>query len=409
MPRKKIIIDSSDDDDEVVSTPIKKNKQKKTDDDPPYKKRGPKKKIIRKTSNITFTLSDTDSDSEEKDIISENELSKQKNSIKIKKNTFNKPWIEKYRPTNVDELVLDENTHNKIKKIIEDKNMPNIIVTGVPGIGKTTTVLCIAKNLLKQHFQDAILELNASDERGVKTVHESIEYFCKKKIDFDNTTAKHKIVLLDEADNMTTKAQQAINNLMETYHQTTRFAFTCNNSYDIIEAIQSRCIIFRYNRLLPNQMLNRLRKICELEKINFNDDGLKTIVAISQGDLRRAINNLQLTYNSYTNIIPENVYKLCDKPHPLAIQNIFIACHQKDVKTALTHLNDLRNKGYSSSDISLSMMSTLKDMNNDIFDETTKMQYMEEVGKACLVISKGINTPLQLSGCIAILCKTTLH
>jgi len=399
MVRKKIIIHDTDNEQDINSISIKD--QNDIDGEIVYKKRGPKKKIVRKITAVSFTLSDSDIEIDHSD---ENDNIKIKKN-KIKKNTFNKPWIEKYRPTNVDELVLDENTHNKIKRIIDEKNMPNIIITGVPGIGKTTTILCIAKNLLKQYFEEAILELNASDERGVKTVQESIEYFCKKKIDFNNTTAKHKIVLLDEADNMTTKAQQAINNLMETYHQSTRFAFTCNNSFDIIEAIQSRCIIFRYNRLLPHHMLTRLRKICELEKINFTEDGLKTIITISQGDLRKAINNLQLTYNSYTNIIPETVYKLCDKPHPLVIQNIFVACHKKDVRTALIYLDDLRNKGYSSSDISLSMVNTLKDMNTDIFDEATKMKYMEEVGKTCLIISKGINTPLQLSGCIAALCK----
>ena len=110
--------------------------------------------------------------------------------------------------------------------------MPNIIITGIPGIGKTTTILCIAKNLIRKYFEEGVLELNASDVRGVKTVQETIEYFCKKKLQIDENFANHKIVLLDEADNMTKKAQQSINNLMEQYQDTTRFAFTCNNSSD---------------------------------------------------------------------------------------------------------------------------------------------------------------------------------
>lgn len=379
-----------------------------------YKKRGPKRKMIRKNTNVTFKLdySDIEFDSDDDDIMndivndkSEHIISPEKKIIQSdKRSTLNTPWIEKYRPIKVEDLVLDNSTQNKIKKIVQDKIMPNIIITGVPGIGKTTTILCIAKNLLGKYFKEGVLELNASDERGVKTVQESIEYFCKKKLDIDNEFSKHKIILLDEADNMTTKAQQAINNLMEQYHETTRFAFTCNNSSEIIEAIQSRCIIFRYCRLNHDQITNRLKIICQLEKVQYTEEGLNAIVTTAQGDLRQAINNLQLTYNGYIEIIPENVYRLCDKPHPLIIQSIFIACSKKDIVTALKYLTDLGNKGYSSSDISLSMLNTLKNISVNIINEKTKIMYMEEISKTCLIISKGINTPLQLTGCIAALC-----
>ena len=252
-----------------------------------YKKRGPKRKIIRKNTNVTFRLNDSDIesnsrddiDSEEYKTITITELPQKKNDniAPHKRSTLNTPWIEKYRPTKVEDLVLDNGTLNKIRKIVLDKTMPNIIITGVPGIGKTTTILCIAKNLLGKYFKEGVLELNASDERGVKTVQESIEYFCKKKLDIDDEFSKHKIILLDEADNMTRKAQQAINNLMEQYHETTRFAFTCNNSSEIIEAIQSRCIIFRYCRLNHEQITNRLKTICALEKVEYTEDGLRKI------------------------------------------------------------------------------------------------------------------------------------
>lgn len=368
------------------------------------KKRGPKKRIIKRNINTTLKLNDSDieNDSDDESIFCLVDIKK---NIKKKNMTLNSPWIEKYRPISVDELVLDTGTLNKIKKIILDKNMPNIIITGVPGIGKTSTILCIAKNLLGKYFEQGVLELNASDERGVKTVQESIEYFCKKKMDIDQNFTKHKIVLLDEADNMTKKAQQSINNLMEQYHTTTRFAFTCNNSSDIIEAIQSRCIIFRYCRLTNQQVTDRLKKICQIEKIPYSEEGLNAIVITAQGDLRQAINNLQLTFNGYTDVNPENVYKLCDKPHPLIIQNILIACSKKDFKTALIYLNELRNGGYSSSDISISMINTIKFMDDSLINKSLKITYMDEISKACLNISKGINTPLQLTGAIARLCK----
>lgn len=377
-----------------------------------YKKRGPKKRIIKKNPKTSLQLNDSDVDSESgsfDDLV----LQMQKTVVvqkpikehKKKKNTLNVPWIEKYRPNTIEDLVLDEGMYNKIKKILDDKDMPNMIITGVPGVGKTTTVSCLAKNLLGKFYDEAVLELNASDDRGIKTVQESIEHFCKKKIYFDDTVAQHKIVILDEADNMTIKAQQSIKNLMKNYHNTTRFTFTCNNSSYIIESIQSRCIIFRYNRLTNVQIANRIKKICSIEEIPYTDDGIKTLVETSQGDLRKALNNLQLTYIGYTKVTPENVYKLCDKPHPLVIQNIFTACHNKDIKKALEYLNDLQKKGYSSSDISLSMIGTLKDLDKSVLDERTKIRYIEEVSKTCIIVSQGVISSLQLTACICRLYK----
>ena len=373
------------------------------------KKRGPKKKIIRIRPSLSLKLNDSDVESFSEEDSYFDFISKEKEILtKPKENnrpTFNKPWIEKYRPIEVEDLVLDNGTLNKVKKIILEKDMPNIIITGSPGIGKTTTILCIAKKLLGKHFRDGVLELNASDDRGVKTVQESIEYFCKKKLEIGDKYSSHKIILLDEADNMTKKAQQSINNLMQQYHNNTRFAFTCNNSSEIIEAIQSRCIIFRYTKISDDEIKHRLEVICKKENIPYTDDGLNTVVMTAQGDLRQAINNLQLTYNGYIDIIPENVFKLCDKPHPLVIQNIFEACYKKEFKTALMHLTSLQEKGYSSSDIIFTMIYTLKNIDKSILDEKTKIYFMEEIGRTSLIVSRGMNTPLQLTGCIAALCK----
>lgn len=363
-----------------------------------------KKKRTGRVTNKNLDFIESTSSDDEKKIV---EQYKQENKIKSQKQLLNTPWIEKYRPDILDDLVIDKSTKNKIEKINNEKNMPNIIITGVPGIGKTSTILCIAKCLLGKYFNQGVLELNASDDRGIKAVQDSVIYFCKKKMDIDNTTkkyAKHKIVLLDEADNMTKKAQQLVNNLMDKYHDTTKFAFTCNNSSDIIEAIQSRCIIFRYKRLNNEDVEKKLKNVCEKENVTYTKDGLDAIILTSQGDLRKAINNLQLIYNGYKNITPENVYKLCDKPDPIIIKNIFMACYEKNMKKALEHLQVLRDNGYSSSDISLSMVHTLKSPIITEIDELTRINFIKEISKKCLIITKGIDTPLQLTGCIAKMC-----
>ncbi len=315
------------------------------------------------------------------------------------------PWIEKYRPSKLEDIILDDHTQKKIKKIIEDKEMTNLILPGVPGIGKTTTIKCIARSLYGKYADEAVLELNASDDRGIKSVQEKIVTFCKKKMDLndrgDNNGKKyseHKLIFLDEADNMTNKAQRLINNLMEKYNKTTRFAFTCNSSSDIIEGIQSRCIILRFYRLKKDQIINRLEKICEFENIKINNKCLETIAEIADGDLRSAINNLQLIFRSCNEITPENIYKVCSKPQPTIIKSIIDDCINKDLISAKDKIFNLKKDGYSESDIILGLIHVLK-TNKNILEET-RIKFLEKVCYYAYIISKGLATDIQLISCI---------
>ena len=294
---------------------------------------------------------------------------------------------------------------NKVKTINKEKSLPNIIITGVPGIGKTTTILCLAKSLLGPHVSNFVLELNASDERGIKAVNDSIIHFCRKKMQINESKyAQHKIVLLDEADNMTKKAQQLINNLMEKYRKTTRFAFTCNKSSDIIESIQSRCIILRYRRLDNKKVYERIKYICNNEKIKYTEKGLSSIILTSEGDMRQAINNLQMTYNGFKVINEKNVFKLCNKPNPLIIKNIFINSINNNFKESVKILNNLWNMGFSNSDIALGMLNTLKIIDDDkIITNSIKLLFIDIICRTNLIISKGIDTKLQLLSCVSLL------
>ena len=318
------------------------------------------------------------------------------------------PWIEKYRPSCIDDVILDEGTLQKIKKFITKKEMPNIIITGVPGIGKTTTIKCIASGIYGKYIKHAVIELNASDERGIKMVDENITNFCKKsfklKMDdiVDNETeqkyAKHKLIILDEADNITAKAQHSINKKMEEYNSTTRFAFTCNKSSDILESIQSRCVIIRYVRLSIQKVIDRLKYICEIEKIKFTLEALNAIAIISQGDLRGAVNKLQAVYNGMNEITTENVFIVCDEPQPVVIQNVLKSCKEKNIEKTFERMSQLKLAGYSNSDIVLGIINVLK--LDYPFSEQEKNLIFSKACKTAFYVSKGINTDLQLYGLI---------
>jgi len=314
------------------------------------------------------------------------------------------PWVEKHRPKKVDDLLINDNVTNKINKIIEVKNMPNLIITGNPGIGKTSTALCIASELLGKYYEDGVIELNASDNRGLEVINNTIIHFCKKKLEADNNKIQ-KIIILDEADNITSKAQYVLVNLMETYLNTTRFIFTCNDSSKIIKSIQSRCMILKYPKINNEQMKEKLIDICTKENVKYTDEGLDAIIFSSQGDIRQAINNLEVVYYGYGEVKSENVYKMCDQPQPILITNIINACMIGDIITAVNYAIELRKKGYCVNDIVLGMLSILKEMN---MKDETKINYIQYVSESYMEINDCVDSELQLWNCLAKMAEISI-
>lgn len=312
-------------------------------------------------------------------------------------------WTVKYRPKKIDDLMIDDGIKIKLQKIISEKNMPNIIFTGTPGVGKTSTIHCISKLILGDKYSEGVLELNASDDRGIKSVQESITNFCKKSINdkFNHDDDLHKIVILDEADNMTKKAQQLISNLMGDYNTSTRFAFTCNESSDIIEAIQSRCIIVRFKRLTSSQIVSKLIKICELENVEYSKKALNEISIISNGDMRQAINNLQIIHNAFGKVSTTNMFEICDRPHPTLMIDLFKKLINGNLDEALLMLEEIKDKGYSGSDILISMKNTLKTDTESDIEEANKIKIIKMVNESMFIVSHGLDTWLQLVGCVS--------
>jgi replication factor C subunit 2/4 len=302
----------------------------------------------------------------------------------MNKNTL--PFSEKYRPRKIEELVLDKIILNKINSIIKYKDIPNIIFTGKSGVGKTSTIHCIARSIYsRKNIHDAVLELNASDDRGIKSVQETIINFCKKKVIFEENYANHKLLILDEADNITQKAQRLINLLMEKYPQT-RFAFTCNNSADIIESIQSRCVIIRFTNPPLDHYLNRLKFICNNENIEYNDKSLLYVFDVAQKDIRQAINILELTYISNKEITIENINDICDIPSKKILENLLIGIKNKDASSIAIIIDQFKNQGYYSLDVLLHFIQFIK--NKELETEDLRIELINILSNYSYIMSK---------------------
>jgi len=248
-----------------------------------------------------------------------------------------------------------------------------MIISGMPGIGKTTSILCLARQLLGDAYKEAVLELNASDERGIDVVRNRIKGFAQKKVTLP--PGRQKLVILDEADSMTSGAQQALRRTMEIYSATTRFAFACNQSNKIIEPLQSRCAILRYARLTDAQVVRRVMQICEAEDVKYSDDGIAALVFSAEGDMRQAINNLQSTFAGFGFVNGDNVFRVVDSPHPIKVQAMIKACHEQRIDDALTSLKELWDLGYSCHDIISTMFKVTKTI--DTLSEHAKLEFIK--------------------------------
>ena len=221
------------------------------------------------------------------------------------------PWVEKYRPQKIDEIISHDRNIETIKKMLEGRSLPHLLFHGTPGTGKTSLILAIANELYGNQKNLMVMKLDASDDRGINSVREEIKGFAEKVNMFQKGI---KLIILDEADSMTFDAQFALRRIIEKYSKTTRFCLICNYENKIIPAIRSRCANFRFSPISSHHIEKKLEVICNKENLDYDQNVLLTISLLSKGDLRKSINFLQSLSLQSSHITVEMCYKLAGVP-----------------------------------------------------------------------------------------------
>jgi len=253
-------------------------------------------------------------------------------------------WIEKYRPSHLNDIISQNNIINSLKSALITKNIPHLIFYGPSGCGKTSTILALANELFNNNMNNRIIELNASDERGINVIREKIKKYAKLSINNSNDCPPWKIIILDEADSMTPDSQFALRRIMEQYSKITRFCIICNYYNKIIDPIISRCALFKFKSVESHDIIKKLKYICDKENFNCPDHIIQKIIDYSYGDLRKGINLLQKYYTNNNEL-------LLDEISGIIPNNIFINLMNNIINKNINKVNDIINdlyiKGYS--------------------------------------------------------------
>jgi len=305
-------------------------------------------------------------------------------------------WAEKYRPKTLDEIINQSHVVERFKAFVSNKNVPHCLLAGPPGTGKTTITLALAHELFGENWRSNILELNSSDERGIQVIRGKVKDFARSR---SIGEVPIKIVMLDEADALTAEAQHALRRTMEMFANTTRFFLICNYSSKIIEPIQSRCSVFRFKPLVEEDMKKFIDRIVKGEGLKIDEEAIKAVIELSEGDLRKTCNLLQSAAALKEKITANVVYEVASQAKPKDVKEMLELILKNDFKSARKKLHNLLFiQGLAGEDI-------LKEIHKQVFDlnipEENKIKMVELIGEYDFRISEGGSELIQLEALLA--------
>lgn len=316
-------------------------------------------------------------------------------------------WVERYRPETLDDVLGQPDIVERLQAYVKSGNLPHLMFAGPAGVGKTTCALILAKGMLGDDWRDNFIEVNASSAGGIDLFrsrreqskpdrYPSIKDYVRSQPLGD---APFRMVFLDEADNLTRDAQQAFRRTMEQYSSNSRFVLSCNYSSRIIDPIQSRCAVFRFRPVRREAVERAVARIAEAEDLDVTDDGLDALVYIAQGDLRRAVNTLQMSAAVSPRIDEEVLYKVTSTARPEEVQAMVEAALEGDFPAARDKLDGLLiTYGMSGEDVVRQLHRVLFDMS---IPDPLRLDLVDAVGEVDFRLVEGANERIQLEALLA--------
>lgn len=306
------------------------------------------------------------------------------------------PWIEKYRPHSMSEVIGQKLIVDRIKAFTAKGNFPNMIFAGSAGIGKTTCAIAMANDLYGDEIGRAFKEMNASDQRGIDVIRGEVKEFAKT---ISMAKVPIKIIFLDEADSLTSDAQHALRRTMEKYSKETRFILSANYASKIIEPIQSRCVVFRFKPLTGEDMRNYIDRIVRNEKLNIDPKAVDALIYVGDGDLRKLTNILQSSALQSDNITEASIYEVAARARPKEIIGMLTHSVAGDFELAKNELDNLMLKhGMSAEDILTQCYREVQGLN---VEERMKLNIVVQLGECNFRIVEGANERIQLEAMLA--------
>jgi len=316
------------------------------------------------------------------------------------------PWIEKYRPQKLDDIISNKHIIDSIKKFTKNKFIPHMLFYGPSGTGKTSTITACAREIYDDNFDLMVLEINASEERGIEIIRNKVKDFISSKSYFSGMIDDiFKLVILDEADSMTADAQSMLRRLIEDNILNARFCLLCNNVKNIDPAIQSRCTTFRFGYLSDNDIKERIKYVANCEKIKVTDDGINTIIKIAKGDMRKVLNYLQSTSMAYPIVNSENVSICIGYPKLKDIEEIYKILTKDKLSDAIKKITKIKkDNGYYLLEIITEIHSYLlkKFLENDSILEKSVINILKNLKDIETNLMSCPNEDIQIAGFIGI-------